>query len=58
MHVLASLSRSYLVWVIERLYRLNLSVYDVNSVANVIHSVDCLHIKDGRNIISFDDMLL
>jgi len=58
MHALTTLSLEYLVWVIERLYRFNLPVYDVNLVANVIHSIHCLHVKDGRDIISFDDMLL
>lgn len=44
--------------VIKRMYRLNLSIYDVNSVKNVIHSTNSLHVEDGCNVISLDDVLL
>jgi hypothetical protein len=52
------LSLRRLLWVIERMYRLNLSIYDVNSVKNVIHSINSLHVEDGCNVISLDDVLL
>ena len=52
------LSLGRLLRVIERMYRLNLSVYDVNPVENVIHSFNGLHVEDGCNVISVDDVLL
>jgi len=33
-------------------YPFDLSVYDVNLVNDVIYAVHCLHIEDGRNVIS------
>ena len=47
-----------LLRVIERMYRLDLSVYDVNPVKNVIDSIPRLHIEDSCNIVSLDDVLL
>ncbi len=47
-----------LLRVIERMYRLNLSIYDVNPVKNVIHSINSLHVEDSCNVISLDDVLL
>lgn len=52
------LSLRRLLRVIERMYRLNLSIYDVNPVKNVIHSINSLHVEDGCNVISLDDVLL
>jgi hypothetical protein len=46
-----------LLWVIERMYRLNLSIHDVNPVKNVIHSINSFHVEDGCNVISLDDVL-
>ena len=51
-------SLGLLLGIIERMYRLNLSVYDVNPVENVIHSFNGLHVEDGCNVISVDDVLL
>ena len=47
-----------LLRIIERMYRLNLSVYDVNPVKNVIHSIHRLHVEDSCNVVSLDDVLL
>ncbi len=52
------LSFRRLLRVIERMYRLNLSVYDVNPVKNMIHSINSLHVEKGCNVISLDDVLL
>ena len=52
------LSFGRLLRVIERMYRLNLSVYDVNPVKNVIDSIHRLHVKDRCNLVSLDDVLL
>ena len=41
----------------ERMYRFNLSVYDVNPVTNVIHSIHGLHVKDRCDDISLNDVL-
>ena len=52
------LSFSYLVWIVKRVYSLDLTVYDVNPVNDVIYAVHCFHIEHGRNIISVNDVLL
>ena len=52
------LSLRRLLRVIERMYRLDLSIYNVNPVKNVIHSISSFHIEDGCNVISLDDVLL
>jgi hypothetical protein len=52
------LSLRRLLRVIERMYRLNLSIDDVNPVKNVIQSINSLHVEDGCNVISLDDVLL
>jgi len=52
------LSLRRLLRVIERMYRLNLSIYDVNPVKNVIRSIHSLHVEDGGNVISLDYVLL
>jgi hypothetical protein len=41
-----------LLRIIERMYCLNLSVYDVNPVKNVIHSIHGLYVEDGCNVIA------
>lgn len=40
------------------MYRLDLSVYDVNPIKNVIHSIHSLHVEYGCNVIALDDVLL
>jgi hypothetical protein len=52
------LSLRRLLPVIERMYRLNLSIYDVNAVKNVNHSINSLHIEKGCDVISLDYVLL
>ena len=52
------LSLGSLLRVIERMDRLNLSVYDVNPVKNVIDSIHRLHVEDSCNVVSLDDVLL
>ena len=51
------LSLGRLLRVIERMYRLNLPVYDVNPVKNVIDSIHRLHVEDSCNVVSLDDVL-
>ena len=53
-----SWSLGRLLRVIERMDRLNLSVYDVNPVKNVIDSIHRLHVEDSCNVVSLDDVLL
>ena len=55
---LTRLSLGYLAWVIERMDRFDLPVYDVNPVKDVIDSIHRLHVEKGGNVISFDDVLL
>jgi hypothetical protein len=52
------LSLGCLLRVIERMDRLDLSVYDVNPVKNVIDSIHRLHVEDSCNVVSLDDVLL
>ena len=40
------------------MYRLNVTIYDVNPVENVIHSIRRLHVEDSCNVVSLDDVLL
>jgi hypothetical protein len=44
--------------IIERVYSLDFSVYDVNLIKDVIHAIYRLHVEKSCDVISFDDVLL
>jgi hypothetical protein len=43
---------------VKRVYPFDLSVYNLNPIEYMINTIYRLHIEDGRNVISLDDVLL
>ena len=46
------------MWIVKRVYPFDLPIHNVDPIEDVIHTFYRLHIKQGCNIITLDDVLL
>ena len=40
------------------MYVFDLSIYNLDPIEHMINAIYCLHVEDGRNVVSLDNMLL